>query len=149
MTDVPTPLTYTYTLLEGSNYVARSDGLIVPDDPANVDWQLYEAWLAAGNAAATATVTTPAPVTCLLWQLEAVCNAPPSTLGFTPPTWAEVQTLIQAQNSAALTAFFNVGSNPIPANSATLAALATTATTPLNSTQVEALVVAASQIHIV
>ena len=39
--------------------VRRSDGSVIPADPANTDWQAYQAWLEAGNALTpTATVAT-------------------------------------------------------------------------------------------
>lgn len=98
-------------------------------------------------AAPPAAPPAPAP-TCLLWQLEAVCNAPPASLGFTPPTWAQVQAAVQAQNNAALTAFFNVGVNSIPADSKTLLALAAALPTPLSAAQVASLIAAAAAIVI-
>jgi hypothetical protein len=48
--------TITYTLIAGSTSVLRSDGATVPDDPANVDWQAYQTWIAAGNTAAAAPI---------------------------------------------------------------------------------------------
>jgi hypothetical protein len=91
----------------------------------------------------------PPPVpTCLLWQLEATCNAPPASLGFTPPTWPQIQAIVAAFNSAAVTAFFNVGTNSIPANSKTLIALAAQSSPPLTADQVTALVQQASAVSI-
>lgn len=87
----------------------------------------------------------PEPVpTALLWQLEAVCNSAPASLGFTPPTWAQVQAAVAAKNNPTLTAFFNVGTNPIPANSATLLALAAAVPSPLTPAQVTTLIAAAA-----
>jgi hypothetical protein len=59
-----------------------------------------------------------------------------------------VQAAVAAQNNAALTAFFNVGMNPIPADSKTLIALAAAAPSPLCATQVAALVAAAAAVAI-
>jgi hypothetical protein len=139
----------TYTLTVNSTSVVRdADGACIPADPRNVDWQAYQAWVAAGNSPNPAP-TPPAPVpTALLWQVEAVCNAAPASLDFTPPTWVEVQAAVAAQNNAALTAFFNVGMNPIPADSKTLIALAAAVPSPLSATQVAALVAAAAAVAI-
>ena len=38
--------------------VRDADGAFIPDDPANLDWQDYQAWLDAGN---TPTPYTPPP----------------------------------------------------------------------------------------
>jgi len=126
----------------------------------------YQAWLATGGVATAlrfedelvevltreslalgALPGVPAP-TCLLWQPEAICNDPPASLGFTPPTWPQVQAAVQAQASAALTAFFNVGTNAIPADSKTLLALAAAVPSPLTAAQVTALIAAAAAIAI-
>jgi hypothetical protein len=45
----------TYTLTGGPGVVRDGDRARIPDDPGNADWQLYQAWLAAGN--------TPTPYT--------------------------------------------------------------------------------------
>ena len=45
-----TPIDTTYTLTAKPNIIVRdSDGAFIPDDPANLDYQDYLAWLDAGN----------------------------------------------------------------------------------------------------
>ncbi len=138
----------TYALTSSTGVIRGSDHAFIPADPGNSDYRAYQAWLASGK---TPTPYTPPPApapSCLLWQLEAVCNAPPASLGFTPPTWSNIASVIAAQNSAALTAFFNVGTNPIPADSKTLLAIAAASNPALTAAQVETLVAAAAQISI-
>jgi hypothetical protein len=138
----------TYTLTSGSSVIRDADRAFIPADPRNVDWRQYQAWLAAGGSPNPAPAPAAPVPTALLWQLEAICNAPPSSLGFAPPTWAQVQAAVLAQNNAALSAFFNVGTNPIPANSKTLLALAAALPAPLTPAQASALVAAAAEISI-
>ena len=40
---------FTYQLQTLGQSVKRSDGLFIPFDPANTDYQAYLAWLAEGN----------------------------------------------------------------------------------------------------
>ena len=60
-----------YTLTSGSG-VLQDNGLAIPADPLNTDWQAYQAWLAAGNAPAPAPVppvVVPAEVP--MWAMQA------------------------------------------------------------------------------
>jgi len=127
----------TYTLTAGSSVARDADGAMIPADPANADWQIYQVWLAAGNAPSPAPAPpTPVPA-CQLWQLQSVLSA---------AQWTAVQSAVAALNNAAVTAFFAHGTNVIPANSTTLLALA--ATIGLSPAQASALVAQASVVAI-
>lgn len=40
----------TYTLIANSSSVIRdADGAMIPNDPKNSDWSVYQGWVAAGN----------------------------------------------------------------------------------------------------
>ena len=39
----------TYTLTSGSEVIRDADGAFIPDDPLNLDYSAFQAWLAAGN----------------------------------------------------------------------------------------------------
>ena len=104
-----------YTLIAHSNSVTRADGATVPDDPQNIDWQAYQGWLAAGNTPAAAPAPPVAIPSCQLWQLQAVLTA---------AQWSAAMNAIAAMNNPIISAFAAHGSNVIPANSTTLAALA-------------------------
>lgn len=41
------------------SHVQRDDGLIIPPDPDNTDWQAYQVWLADGNTTAALPVAAP------------------------------------------------------------------------------------------
>jgi hypothetical protein len=138
-----------YTARNGTPAVVDdTTGEIIGPDNDPAAWATYRAWLAAGNTPTPAPAApTPVP-TCLLWQLEAACSAPPAGLGFTPPTWVNVSSVVAAQNNPTLSAFFAVGTNPIPANSTTLLALAAATSPVLTSAQVATLIQAASLVSI-
>ena len=104
-----------YTLIYNSMSVQRNDGAIVPNDSRNTDWQAYQQWLAAGNTPAAAPAPPIAVPSCQLWQLEAVLTA---------AQWSAAMNAIAAMNNPIISAFAAHGSNVIPANSTTLAALA-------------------------
>jgi hypothetical protein len=42
-------MVYTLTAPPNTSIIRDEDGASIPNDPANLDWQDYQAWLAAGN----------------------------------------------------------------------------------------------------
>ena len=124
-----------YTLT-GSKNVIRDDGAEIPADPRNADYQKYLAWLAAGNTPA-AYVPVISVASCQLWQLQAVMTA---------AQWTAAQNAIAALNNPAITAFFQHGTNVIPADSKTLLQLGTTI--GITADQVTSLVQQASAVAI-
>lgn len=113
--ELPPKPDYTYSLTHDGEAVLRSDGAIIPADPSNLDWQIYQEWLADDNIPIPAVIP-PSPVpTCLVWQLQAA---------ITSEQWNAVQLFIANSGNRALQAFASQGVNPIPADSTTLAILA-------------------------
>lgn len=53
----------TYQLTSGTSVIRTTDGALIPNDPANTDWQKYQAWVAAGNTADPYVPPAPPPVT--------------------------------------------------------------------------------------
>jgi hypothetical protein len=49
-------MTYKYTQFK--NVILRSDGVFIPFDPANTDYQAYLAWVEQGNVAQPADEVT-------------------------------------------------------------------------------------------
>lgn len=45
--------------VSGNGVIRETDSALIPNDPANLDWQTYLAWVAAGNTADPAGVVTP------------------------------------------------------------------------------------------
>lgn len=39
----------TYQLTQGDTILRTTDGAFIPPDPANIDFQAYQAWLAEGH----------------------------------------------------------------------------------------------------
>lgn len=74
-------------------HVLRDDGLIVPPDPNNLDWQDYQAWLAIGG-----NVADPAPAPTPLIEI----SASEFLARFTDIERLAVQTAADAQPSIAL-----------------------------------------------
>jgi type 1 fimbria pilin len=63
-----------YTLLTGTTTVQRdADGAFIPDNAANIDWQTYQAWIAAGNTPtpAIAPIAQTPPPSCVAGSAKA------------------------------------------------------------------------------
>lgn len=49
----------TYTINQHGGVIRDSDGMFIPEDPANSDYAAYLAWVAAGNTASSTVAITP------------------------------------------------------------------------------------------
>lgn len=114
-------------------HVQREDGLIIPPDPDNLDWQAYQAWLAIdGNV--TDPTPTPAPRTEI--------SAAEFLARFTDAERLAVQTAAVAQPSIALGLTMGLAVGTIrlvgdPVTAAWMASLVTAgALTPDRKTQI-------------
>ena len=65
---------YTYTILS-TGWILRSDGLNIPPNAANMDYQNYLAWVAAGNTASTPTITEGELIAALQLQMDSVAQS--------------------------------------------------------------------------
>jgi hypothetical protein len=82
----------TYTLTSTTTIIRDADNAFIPADPANTDYQAYQAWLAEGN--------TPNPY------------VPPTPPAQSQPTLAE----LQAQLNALTVQITALSSNTTPAS---------------------------------
>lgn len=51
----------TYQLTQGNTILRTADNAFIPPDPANTDYQAYQAWLAEGNTPLPAPEPEPVP----------------------------------------------------------------------------------------
>lgn len=85
-------MTAAYQLTSGTCILRTSDGAFIPPDPANVDYQGYLAWLAAGN--------TPDPVP--IQPMPTIINMCDFYLRLTPTEQLAMQTAAMTVPSVAL-----------------------------------------------
>ena len=104
--------------------------IIPPTDP------VLQSWLAANNTIQPYVAPVVVP-SCFVWQLKSVMTA---------NQWSSAQTAVYNSGNSAVIAFFNQGTNLIPANSATLISLGTAI--GLSANQVHDLVVAGASVSI-
>jgi hypothetical protein len=79
-------MVYPYTLIANSTSIKRADGAVIPNDPANVDYQAYQAFLDAPAPAPVPPNPTTIPVGAFLNRftepeqaaIQAACSASPT-----------------------------------------------------------------------
>jgi hypothetical protein len=60
-----------YQLTNTTSIIRLADGAFIPDDPSNIDFQAYQAWLEDGNEPEPAPEPAAAPVLTTEQKLEA------------------------------------------------------------------------------
>ena len=96
-------MSLTYYTISGSSYVERSDGVIIPNDTSDPDWNTYLAWVAQGNTAGTNPNFPTNPVINVpMWAAQYVMSTTSYTSSQAQPTYqtptASCTNLLDAAN---------------------------------------------------
>ena len=112
----------TYALTSNRS-VIRGDGVAIPADMNNIDWQAYQAWFAAGNIPAPAPPATIATLTFLQF-MALFTEAEQAAIVTSTDTQVKLFTIMAAGSGGVLL------SNPEVAQGVEYLATATSATPP-------------------
>ena len=104
-------MTALYELTSGTGILRTSDGALIPADPANVDYQNYEAWVALGN--------TPDPA--VVPAMPTILNTHVFYLRFMPSEQLALQTAVNATPSIGLGLTLGLAQGWVDLNGAFLA----------------------------
>ena len=95
---------YTYQLLANSASVQRSDGVFIPNDPCNADWQQYQAWIADGG------VPTPVPAPPAPTAAQLLAQAQAAQIATLQASYkAAINTPVSFKNAAGVTSTYPAG----------------------------------------
>lgn len=128
----------TYTLTRDTGVIRDADCVYIPADPANTDWQAYQAWLAEGNTPNPYVPPPPAiPQQVPMWAVRTVLQ--------NDSLFDQAQALIEASTDNALKNVWEYG-NFADRNSNAISSLATAL--DLTSEQVDQMFIDANNLSV-